>query len=133
MNSPDKKPAGVREEPTITVSNLRLASQRRRPNTVAAWADLTITGKTGVERRWMGARLLFRNDWYCLMVDGQISPSTYIRGSCLIPPCWQKDAFWAVFDACCKMEQEEDQRQAAEIAAGLRFAPLPLDMITPKE
>ena len=127
----------MKSDPDIQVSNIRLTAHCCRTGGTAAWADLHITGKGGGVREWQNVRLVFDGFFpislpigsYSLLVEGQFSPRTCRRGTRLIPPVWQRAARWAVYDAACEAEEAQKKRQAEEIAAGTRWAPLPLSAI----
>ena len=125
--------ARPKQDPKIEVSNLRLSSHRCRPNHVAARVDITITGTSGVTRTWQNARLVFDGFWpidgfpvgsYSLYVENQ-SRGGYKRGTRLIPPCWRRAAREFVYEAVAEAEDAQKKREAAEIAAGTRWPPLP--------
>ena len=131
----------MHEDPKIVVSRLRLNSHRCKPNGVAAWASLTIIGTSGIVREWKNVRLVFDGFFdidfpigrYVLLVEGQYSNRTHRRGTRLIPPSWRRAAKWAAYDAAVEAEVVQKKQEAEEIAAGTRWAPLPMDMITPRK
>ncbi|MBV9851645.1 MAG: hypothetical protein JO250_18405 [Armatimonadetes bacterium] len=119
-------------DPKIEVTITWLASHRCRENHVAARGDLTITGADGRPRRWENCRLVFDGFFpiglalgsYSLFVEGE-SRGSYRRGTRLIPPRWRRAARWAFYDAALSAEAEMKRKEAEEIAAGTRWAPLP--------
>ncbi len=123
-------------EPQITVSSVRLSSHRCRPGCVAAWADLTITAKSGVIHEWIGVRLVFDGFWladipigsYRLYVQGEYRRS-YTRGTKLVPARWKRAACDGVYNAAAA----EEDKQKQEIADGTRWKPLPIEMTRRKE
>lgn len=98
------------DAPIIHVTNIRLTKARYRARAAVAYIDISISDKDGYEHTWRNVRLVFDGYLeirlpignYSLLVEGQYAThSRVING---IPPCWQRAALGAVYNAFCATE-----------------------------